>query len=76
MSIDRNALLALWDLENKAVAKASTLWAARSPPIRITEMTASYTAMVEHDADCDDCNEVNLHQTSIEIGGSNVQTIH
>jgi hypothetical protein len=73
MTIDRNTLLALWDLENipacdvgmklaKAFLESCGQGVDRlgieEPADRITEITARYTAMVEHGSGCDNCNEV------------------
>jgi hypothetical protein len=73
MPIDRKALLALWDLENIPACDVGMELAktfleccgagvhrlgSEEPADRITEIAASYTALVEHGADCDKCNEV------------------
>jgi hypothetical protein len=73
MPIDRNALLALWRLEDipacdvgmelaitflESCGEGVDRLGCEEPADRITEITSSYTALVEHAADCEKCNKV------------------
>jgi hypothetical protein len=73
MPIDRNALLALWKLEDipacdEGMELARTFLEScgqgvdrlgiEEPADRISQIAASYTAMVEHGSGCEKCNEV------------------
>lgn len=73
MPIDRNALLALWKLEDMPARDAGmrlaysyleccgegvTRLGREESEDRMTEIGASYLALVEHIGECEDCNEV------------------
>jgi hypothetical protein len=71
MPIDRNALLALWKMEDMPACEAGMKLAYKflevcgegvnrlgieEPSDRITEIEDAYTALADHGAQCDDCN--------------------
>ena len=71
MPIDRNALLALWKLEDIPACDEGIMWAEvilescgegvnrlgiEEPADRIANITARYMALVEHGGDCDKCS--------------------
>jgi hypothetical protein len=73
MPIDRDVLLALWELEDLPACGVGMELAKiylevcgagvnrlgiEEPADRITEISAAYAALVEHGLDCDNCNEV------------------
>jgi hypothetical protein len=73
MTIDRNALLALWKLEDIPACDVGMELARtyletcgagvdrcgiEEPSDRITEINAAYMALVELGSTCDKCNEV------------------
>jgi hypothetical protein len=76
MHIDRNALLALWKLEDipacdvgmelaktflESCGEGVDRLGIEEPADRITEINAAYMALVEHGSTCDKCNEVESH---------------
>jgi hypothetical protein len=73
MTIDRNALLALWKLEDIPACDEGMMLAQvflescgegvnrlgiEEPADRIADITACYMALVEHGGDCDKCNDL------------------
>jgi hypothetical protein len=73
MSIDGNALLALWKLEDipacdvgmelartylEICVAGVDRFGIEEPADRITEINAAYMTLVEHGSTCDKCNEV------------------
>jgi hypothetical protein len=73
MRLNRDKLLTLWNTEDLpaceggmklaeaflvSCAEAVNRFGEEEPADRITEITASYTAMVEHGDLCDHCKEV------------------
>lgn len=71
--MDQKALLALWELDDipacevgmklaqeflVAAGEGVNRMGVEEPADRITELTAAYMAMIDHGADCDNCNEV------------------
>jgi hypothetical protein len=72
MPLDPSALLALWDVANipacdvglelakaflESCGEGVNRLGIEEPGDRIREMNAAYMALVEHSADCPDCNE-------------------
>ena len=77
MRLNREKLLTMWNADDQPAcesgmqlaeafllncAEAINRFGEEEPADRITEITASYTAMVEHGDLCDDCKEANLSE--------------